>query len=133
MSGNVQVVNGQGDFFNSLPLKNAKQSDRKPYYSTPSYTYISLTVDERIIRWLAAPDSSGNYREAREAHQAQTGGWLVDGEQFTSWKQTPNSALWIYGARESRWTVFEIMITYYRLDSGKRQNDHMVSFALLIL
>lgn len=73
---------------------------------------MTFVVDERIFRWLAAPDSSSNFREAREAHLAQTGDWLVDGEQFANWKQTPNSALWVYGARESRWSGFEITITY---------------------
>ncbi|KZP04618.1 hypothetical protein FIBSPDRAFT_806560, partial [Athelia psychrophila] len=52
---------------------------------------------EAVHRWLAAPDSSGNYHAAREKHQAQTGSWFLDGRQYSAWKATPDRPLRVAG------------------------------------
>ncbi|KAF7985911.1 hypothetical protein HWV62_43816 [Athelia sp. TMB] len=53
--------------------------------------------EEKIYRWLDAPDSSGNYHAARQKHHAQTGTWFIKGARFTYWRETPDSALWVHG------------------------------------
>ena len=93
-----------------------------------SYTEVIgmiLEKEEVIYRWLAAPDTSGNYNSAREKHHATTGAWLIEGEQFVRWKETPGSALWIYGTREFDAISSGKALTI-GLRSGMWQNDHLV-------
>ncbi|KZP24030.1 ankyrin [Athelia psychrophila] len=52
---------------------------------------------EKIYRWLDAPDSSGNFLAAREKHHGKTGAWFIEGDEYITWKKTPDSALWVYG------------------------------------
>ncbi|KAJ4300817.1 hypothetical protein N0V90_002905 [Kalmusia sp. IMI 367209] len=51
----------------------------------------------KICNWLSAPDPSTNYHKAHKQRQAETGIWLVEGEQFTRWKSSAASRLWLYG------------------------------------
>ena len=51
----------------------------------------------KICSWLSAPDPSTNYYKAHKQRQAETGVWLLDGEQFTRWKERAASRLWLYG------------------------------------
>ncbi|KZP06654.1 hypothetical protein FIBSPDRAFT_841927, partial [Athelia psychrophila] len=80
-AGNAQIsnVNVNGDYIVSNIYQVTEEKQREVY------------------RWLAAPDSSGNYHAAREKHHADTGSWFIEGEQFVKWKETPDSALWVYG------------------------------------
>ncbi|KAF7976159.1 hypothetical protein HWV62_7479 [Athelia sp. TMB] len=82
-TGNAQIININGNLITNL---------------TPT----SQDQDGRIYRWLAASDCSENYRAARALHHPQTGAWFIDGNEFGSWKQTPNSAMWLQGNRELR-------------------------------
>ncbi|PZC88567.1 vegetative incompatibility protein HET-E-1, partial [Pyrenophora tritici-repentis] len=51
----------------------------------------------KIRSWLSAPDPSTNYHKAHKQRQAETGVWLLEGEQFTTWKESAASRLWLYG------------------------------------
>jgi hypothetical protein len=51
----------------------------------------------KICSWLSAPDPSTNYHKAHKQRQAETGIWLLEGEQFTRWKKSAASRLWLYG------------------------------------
>ncbi|KAF7966443.1 hypothetical protein HWV62_38386 [Athelia sp. TMB] len=66
---------------------------------------VKLIHDEQkkrdINNWMAAPDTSPNYKSAREKHQQGTGSWLVDGYIFRGWKDFPDSVLWLHGGRDS--------------------------------
>ncbi|KZP23298.1 hypothetical protein FIBSPDRAFT_460526 [Athelia psychrophila] len=64
------------------------------YHVTPDH-------EDKIYRWLAAPDSSGNLHAAQEEHHDNTGTWFIEGEAFAKWKKTSDSAMWVYGTRES--------------------------------
>ncbi|EEA19856.1 hypothetical protein TMatcc_009997 [Talaromyces marneffei ATCC 18224] len=52
---------------------------------------------ENIVRWLAAPDSSTDYAHALQQRTKNTGSWLLQREQYTDWKSSPGSLLWLYG------------------------------------
>ncbi|KZP13149.1 hypothetical protein FIBSPDRAFT_869589 [Athelia psychrophila] len=80
VGGNAQVTNVNGDF-------NVVQN---VYPITPDQ-------EHRIYQWLGAPDSSGNFHTAQEKHHEQTGTWFIEGEEYRTWKETPKSALWVYG------------------------------------
>ncbi|KAI2483800.1 RNA helicase domain containing protein [Pyrenophora tritici-repentis] len=51
----------------------------------------------KIRSWLSALDPSINYHKAHKQRQAETGVWLLEGEQFTRWKESAASRLWLYG------------------------------------
>ena len=51
----------------------------------------------KICSWLSAPDPSTNYHKAHKQRQAETGVWLLEGEQFTRWRERAASRLWLYG------------------------------------
>ncbi|KAF3385972.1 Ankyrin repeat and KH domain-containing protein 1 [Talaromyces pinophilus] len=52
---------------------------------------------EDIVRWLAAPDPSTDYAHALQQRTKNTGSWLLQREQYTHWRATPGSLLWLYG------------------------------------
>ncbi|KAF1976398.1 hypothetical protein BU23DRAFT_566060 [Bimuria novae-zelandiae CBS 107.79] len=59
-----------------------------------------LPPDEKlpkIRRWLSAPDPSANYQKALKLRQADTGGWFLEGREYTRWKTEPALPLWLYG------------------------------------
>jgi hypothetical protein len=56
--------------------------------------------DERrsLLNWLSSIDPSENYRLQRRRHEPLTSNWLIqEDESFRTWKQTPNSFLWLHG------------------------------------
>ena len=50
-----------------------------------------------IVNWLSPPDPWTNHRSARERHQAQTGLWFLESEQYRGWRGSPSGHLWLYG------------------------------------
>jgi hypothetical protein len=51
-----------------------------------------------VIRdWLKAPDASVEYNSACKKKHPSTGFWLVKGSSFSSWLDTRDSFLWLYG------------------------------------
>ena len=80
------------------------QDDQKSSYLLSSQdlgSFILIFILERDIdKWMSAPDTSSNYKAAREKHQPGTGSWLVDGSVFENWKGHPDSILWLHGGRE---------------------------------
>ncbi|CAA9959481.1 Arp Ankyrin repeat protein [Pyrenophora teres f. maculata] len=51
----------------------------------------------KMRSWLSAPDPSTNYHKAHKQRQAETGVWLLEGEQLARWKESAASRLWLYG------------------------------------
>ncbi|KAF7976049.1 hypothetical protein HWV62_7960 [Athelia sp. TMB] len=82
---------------------------------------------EKIERWLVAPDTSLNYKAARDKHQRGTGSWLVDGADFIRWKHDSDSVLWLRGGREL-FILGRFCHTYYVHLSWMRQDDFVVGF-----
>ncbi|KAF7973999.1 hypothetical protein HWV62_13615 [Athelia sp. TMB] len=104
--GNAQINNINGNFINTLNV----------YAVTPDR-------EKEIYKWLAAPDTSGNYNAAREKHHENTGAWFLEGKQFAHWKETSGSALWINGTPGSGKTiicstVIESVRQEYKPESG---------------
>lgn len=61
-------------------------------------TLVSNQFDSRTLReWLHPLDTSANHNAARSKHQHTTNEWFIGGEDFTSWKSTIKSLLWLYG------------------------------------
>lgn len=86
---------------------------------------------KEIYRWLAAPNSSIDYLAAREKHHAETGTWFIEGKQFIHWKETPDSALWVNGIRESSPAfVAAYILIKSQLDAERRLYGELEYFSL---
>ncbi|KAF7970452.1 hypothetical protein HWV62_23897 [Athelia sp. TMB] len=90
-SGTVAMVAGHfinGDYHEAQDGAKRKQDEEKR---------IQEQAKKDINIWMAAPDTSLNYKSAREKHQQGTGSWLVEGYDFKRWKYHPDSILWVHG------------------------------------
>ncbi|KZP31011.1 hypothetical protein FIBSPDRAFT_926109 [Athelia psychrophila] len=54
-------------------------------------------TEEKIEKWMDAPDTSPNFNAARKKHQPDTGSWFLDGSAFTRWMEHPDILLWLHG------------------------------------
>ncbi|KAF2502170.1 hypothetical protein BU16DRAFT_1280 [Lophium mytilinum] len=52
---------------------------------------------QKMLKWIPAVDTSVNHKEARRKHQAGTGDWLFQLEEFSKWKTTRGSVMWLSG------------------------------------
>lgn len=52
---------------------------------------------QKIVKWLAPPDVSTNDNKALEQRYGNTGQWFLSSEEYSQWKITPKSSLWLYG------------------------------------
>ena len=117
-SGHSQVHNVNGDFIQHVYTASKDQGTSFQFLQKSYTNVIGSKEAKEIYRWLAAPDTSGNYNAAREKHHAMTGAWLIEGKEFSHWKETPGSALWIYGTRESDAMVSSDQVLIIALHSG---------------
>ncbi|KAK1654137.1 pfs domain-containing protein, partial [Colletotrichum phormii] len=51
----------------------------------------------QIHSWLAPPDASDDFNEAAGYHHEGTGQWFLDSKEYSKWKSTASSSLWLYG------------------------------------
>ncbi|KAF7965799.1 hypothetical protein HWV62_41761 [Athelia sp. TMB] len=79
-----------------------------------------------IERWMAAPDTSLNYKAAREKHQRGTGSWFVDGPDFKNLKDgPPGSVLWLRGGHHG--ILIPALFSWMRKDHIVVGNSHLYS------
>ncbi|MCJ1313134.1 hypothetical protein MMC25_006811 [Agyrium rufum] len=50
-----------------------------------------------ILKWLSPVDPSTNHIEACAKHETNTGGWLLDSDQYQSWLRQDGEVLWLHG------------------------------------
>ena len=50
-----------------------------------------------ILRWLSPVDPSENHNDACAKHEPDTGGWLIESDNFGSWLNQDDEVLWLYG------------------------------------
>ena len=51
----------------------------------------------KIVEWLSPPNPWTNHASARQRHEAQTGTWLLQSDQYRKWRTGSTSCLWLYG------------------------------------
>ena len=61
----------------------------------------AATDQQKIRKWLSAPDPSSNHYDAVKKRGPETGLWLISGELLRNWKMSPHSFAWLYGIRMS--------------------------------
>jgi hypothetical protein len=60
---------------------------------------------QTVESWLAAPDSSVNFRAALQKRHAGTGLWFTQHRKYTEWKQNPGTILWAHGIGKPIFTL----------------------------
>ena len=69
---------------------------------TANYSIEAAMKEKRDMdQWLSAPDPSNTHNRLQEEHHEGTGNWFFETKDFTTWRDTPGSMLWIKGIRES--------------------------------
>ena len=57
---------------------------------------------KEILRWLDPPSPSQNQSIASSKRSDETGSWFISSSEFSTWKNSLNSVLWINGGGEWR-------------------------------
>ncbi|KAF7970451.1 hypothetical protein HWV62_23895 [Athelia sp. TMB] len=81
-------------------VKCIQDNQKSSYFAQSADVTDTLMIpnsEEKIEKWISAPDTSLNYKAAREKHQEGTGSWFVEGSDFKRWKHRPDSILWLRG------------------------------------
>ena len=81
-----------------LKLRLVRAKKNFPSITHGWYTN-EVTEDKKneIIRWLSPIDPTTNQAAARKKHEGETGKWFTKGEEYSKWKDSSNSFLWLHG------------------------------------
>jgi hypothetical protein len=52
---------------------------------------------DNVIRWLQYTNPSTNHNAACGLHEPETGNWLLQSDDFTTWKRESKKFLWLHG------------------------------------
>ncbi len=52
---------------------------------------------EEVLKWLTPVDQSEIFAASLRSHEPGTGDWLLRGETYKNWRETPHSTLWLHG------------------------------------
>ncbi|KAK1641297.1 hypothetical protein BDP81DRAFT_131052 [Colletotrichum phormii] len=52
---------------------------------------------QELIKWLSPPDPSTNYNKASRQRHERTGQWFLESKEYSKWKKSPKSSLWLHG------------------------------------
>jgi hypothetical protein len=65
----------------------------------------------KITKWLSRllPVPSKEHNRARDKHEATTGSWFLQSEDFKSWLRCPNSLIWLHGGGMWPTKIFPIL------------------------
>jgi hypothetical protein len=91
----------------------------------------NVSQDERLRKiqnWLLAPDPSLNFQRALKQRQNDTGLWLLEGEQYESWKKYAASYLWLHGIPGCGKTVLCSTITQDILQHCSNHSGHALAY-----
>lgn len=83
-------------------LQSQKEEESRRKCNYPLVWFVNLISllgeqGERIVKWLAAPDSSVDYTHALRLKTKSTGSWLIQDERYKQWKRNSRSSLWVHG------------------------------------
>lgn len=97
---------------------------------SPGRTCSWTTASEHrtIITWLDAPDPSTNYNRALKARNPRTGSWFIERREFSHWKTTRGSLIWLHGKPGCGKTILGSFILQDVLDSYRAKPNSAVLF-----
>lgn len=73
--------------------------------------------DRKIENWLSPPNPSTNHNAAKEKHLEGTGQWFLESTEFSAWKSSTKSAIWVHGIPGCGKTILS-STTIQHLQSG---------------
>lgn len=79
-------------------LYNTYSPQIKMLFSTEAN--LAMLTDEKqdeIIKWMSRTDVTTNQNSARDKHEPKSGEWFLEGREYSLWKETPGSFLWLHG------------------------------------
>jgi hypothetical protein len=82
----------------------------------------------KIVAWLAPPDPGTNHATARQHHESQTGGWLLNSTQYTNWKTGAVGHLWMYGKAGCGKTILSSIAIEDIRDTCEKDADTSYAF-----
>ncbi|KAF7976050.1 hypothetical protein HWV62_7962 [Athelia sp. TMB] len=97
INGDYNVVHDGGVQDRVKGIQDSQKSSQFLSFEGLAPFMLMLIVERDINTWMAAPDTSLNYKAAREKHQLGTGSWLLDSPDFKRWKDDPDFVLWLRG------------------------------------
>ena len=86
------------------------------------------TRRKAISKWLSATDPSTNYIRACRGRQANTGTWFTKGKDFSKWKSTSGSMLWLHGKAGSGKTILASTCISELLDDHQIGHKAVVAY-----
>ncbi|KAK5710089.1 hypothetical protein LTR17_019202 [Elasticomyces elasticus] len=100
------------------------QSDVTDIYTTVRREQ-EHSQQNKLDKWLSAPDASSNYDKALKQRHDGTGTWFLQSDAFTNWKDSPHSFLWLHGILGCGKTVLSTVIIEH-LGELKKQDDSLI-------
>ncbi|TLD09766.1 hypothetical protein PspLS_11579 [Pyricularia sp. CBS 133598] len=82
---------------------------------------------QKIVKWLAPPDVSTNDNKALKQRYGNTGQWFLRSEEYSQWKTTPKSSLWLRGIPGCGKTVLSSIIIDDLRHAGS-YSDNLIYF-----
>ncbi|KUJ23743.1 uncharacterized protein LY89DRAFT_542673, partial [Mollisia scopiformis] len=96
---------------------------------------------EKILRWLANLDPFTNQRNASKQHEPGTGNWLLQRDDFLTWRSTPGTVMWLHGiagcGKTVIWFAFcqshaaQLVIFYFDFRDPWKQNADGLLLSIL--
>ena len=83
---------------------------------------------ERIRRWLSAPDPSSNFNRALKAHHPDTGDWFLESDAYKRWLSEPGSFLALYGIPGCGKTVLSSTIIHNTVECCQSRSSSIVLY-----
>lgn len=75
-----------------------------------------------LTRWLKPLDASINYNQASRQRFEETGVWLLESDEYTTWKHTNSAPLWLHGIPGCGKTILSSAIIQ-DLSRGKTESN----------
>ena len=91
----VTEISGNLDW--ALSIWQIEQSKFEIVRGTVTDLVRSAQTSSMIHEWLAAPDSSIEFRNLSGKRQPKTGEWYTEGPAFKKWLNTDNAFTWLHG------------------------------------
>ncbi|KAF7977924.1 hypothetical protein HWV62_1983 [Athelia sp. TMB] len=98
-AGNKNVINTGRDYvINNNSAIGEETSKKVASIEERLQVVCDKAFRVEVHGWLAAPAVSQNFNAAQKLHLEGTGSWFIEGSEFSSWKESTEHFLGIYGS-----------------------------------
>lgn len=105
----LQHLGGEDDELKAIQDNLKKLEQKETLYAIMDNLKVSFSMndtletmildrkDKDVLAWLQSTDVSINHRLARRKHEATTGNWFLESEDFLNWAKATKASLWLHG------------------------------------